>query len=561
MTAIFAPRSLPTKAVHFPSNITEGLQGLNLQALRDEQQFLRLLVYPTNELSLRWTYGVTTVVAVLFTVLGCCLMVHRARQQPIWLFRLTRRRQGTFIVPNALHAFLLFAWIWGVLWIAYSIFSQFALNGKNLSLAPHFAAFYMMVWYPLYPAVLYAATGCFFAAPDSQDLHTEKLWMIHRLFNHPLLMNAISTALPVLVFSSVLPFAILTNVNIRHAIGLWEPFEQAANETTQLTSASAQDFLNHGLQIWGAVARAKWSERLGWIIFTVHIFSILLFHLPAAACMLRLVKLQEIFAREVVEGMVQQRRQDSIKAVQRGDTVRIGSHHAMRKDVNLSFTSSGAPTSPAAHELKAEPTSSLDQVQVSSPSDGALEKPKSMDTPQHQPTTLSHKTTTLSHKTSRADYQLPSDATLLVRARYLQRCFRSLLLLSASVAFVIALGGGLTLSKGIRMYQAAFEGPEALRAFEGGIKIASAVIICAGVLAALAAVFFRFFDTPDFHKAEATKRASGLPGDAASRRAAYSSRNPTIDGAGDAEDLLTQDTYTSSTLLSPGTDVEKANSA
>lgn len=71
MTATFAPRSLPTKPVHFPSNITQGLQGLDLQALRDEQQFLRLLVYPSNELSLRWTYGVTTVVAVIFTVLGC----------------------------------------------------------------------------------------------------------------------------------------------------------------------------------------------------------------------------------------------------------------------------------------------------------------------------------------------------------------------------------------------------------------------------------------------------------------------------------------------------------
>lgn len=441
-----------------------------------------------------------------------------------------------------------------MLWIAYSIFSQFALNGKNLSLAPHFGAFYMMVWYPLYPACLYAATGCFFAAPDSQDLHTEKLWMVHRLFNHPLLMNAISTALPVLVFSSVLPFAVLTNVNIRHAISLWQPFEQAASTTTQLTPASAQDFLNQGLQIWGDVARAKWLERLGWIIFTVHIFSILLFHLPAAACMLRLVKLQEIFAREVVEGMEEQRRQDLISAMHRGDTVRIDSHHDTRAIPDFSLASSSAPTSTDAHKLEAEPTSSLDRVHMSSPSEAPLEKSNSMDVPHHQPTALCH-------KISRADYQLPSDAALLVRARYLQRCFRSLLLLSASIAFVIALGGGLTLSKGIRMYQAVLEGPEALRAFEGGIKIASAVIICAGVLVALAAVFFRFFDTPDLDKAEATNSASRLPGDATSRQTASSSHGVTIAGASGADNSLAEDTYTSSTLLSPGTDVEKANSA
>lgn len=78
------------------------------------------------------------------------MILHRIFHQKFWLFKLTRRSEGMYVIPNSLNCFLIFEGAFGLLWIAFCAVQYVAYGRQADDAQRHLAVFNTVVWLPLW---------------------------------------------------------------------------------------------------------------------------------------------------------------------------------------------------------------------------------------------------------------------------------------------------------------------------------------------------------------------------------------------------------------------------
>ncbi|PWN24206.1 hypothetical protein BCV69DRAFT_23026 [Microstroma glucosiphilum] len=483
---------------HFPPQILLALiqdppSPAALQELLDFMSgffYLRL----TRAFYIGFVVGLSILAVTVLTGLGVC--AHRLKQRKLWFLRFERRARGLYIVPNALNAFMLCEISFGVAWILYGTNIYLAYAKRYTWFHTQLEAFGIFLWFSLYLGVLCAAVGSFFSVPGALDGGSGSApTLFHQIMGRPMVINTISVGLPVLLLSFLTPVCVLAQKARTRQYNHFGDFASRIEDTIttdSLTSASALSYLSEASLIWSQSAEQRWTS-IGFAGWAAFYGVLLIYYLVTGGYMLLVIKRQVDASKVLVDK--EQHFQQSLLAQSQPAVPSPVPEEVPRLDCDVESPATSDSSSPSTlysspqtekkiisdSDIEASAAAVTLKTSVASPAS----KRESLPIPQQTTQSV------------RPASRLQRDSALVLRWKYLRRCYNTLLLMFVGIAAVVGVAiatatwyAGFTTS-------AWLEGPDSAAYNLGAFAL---VVTWARVLfgtATVGAVCFRFFDNAE----------------------------------------------------------------
>lgn len=292
----------PTRPDGLPPAIVAGLSSTNANEQQAAIEQLRGFVHELFFLDVNKffliTNPITAGIICLLIVIGIPVILHRLYHKRLDLFRLERRAQGSYIVPNAINCFLLLEGLYGVLTVAFNFVVWKLFHDEMAVWVKFFPAFRSLIWIPLYIGAFLTGWGSFYTAPGALDKPSaarNKTSAKGRL-PWPLIVNLSCLGTPVALIISLLPPVCLSSVKMVDAFNMykaWDARVQAlvaatapgalvAPTAVQATSAQAYD-------IFYTWTRSYYFVDISYVLWAFWALLFLFFYVPAGGTLVFLL--------------------------------------------------------------------------------------------------------------------------------------------------------------------------------------------------------------------------------------------------------------------------------
>jgi hypothetical protein len=493
----------------------QSSQGASVASLNELQDFIfRLFAFdlPKNFFIQMAVAG--TVICIL-VILGGATIASRILQRSFWVFKVTRRSEGLYLVPNALNTFLVFEAVFAFVWLAFIIVQYHGYWLKDGSVQRHIATLNLIVWWPLWIGAFMAAWGSFYTAPGALDKGNFGSNRLSRLMPKPAVINAFCVGTPFVLIVSLIPLMVLAQSHLNDAFSAYKALAadiqtlvSAAGSTTMAaTPEQASALLSRASAIWDMQVKTGYYLSIGYSIWPVYAGVFLIFYIPAGGYLVYMVYKQLRRQRATLESLRQKYVDDdaaraaaapglSVPAAARTQSKRDA---PMRQIISLGETGSRLPEPPSSllfqplSPNRAHPTTETNNVTPPiTPSTIATGKDSykrsTSCSPQYQPQALSKGDGSTEgevffpalkpeiHKRATAAARRLSSVggTPYSRYKYLRRCLINLSIIYVAIVCGAALYLGVSASLGGSLHSAYIKGPEHVAKTVYGACVATA---------------------------------------------------------------------------------------
>lgn len=535
----------------FPEPILTGLQdpaGASGASLAKLDEFVhRLFVFdlPKNFFI---QMAVTGSCIVILLIVGAATILSRIAQSSFWIFKATRRSEGTYLVPNALNTFLLFEGVFGIVWLAFIIVQFKGYWDRVGAMQHHIGTLNLIVWWPLWIGAFMAGWGSFYTAPGALDKGPLRSGPLSKLLPQPLMINIFCIGTPIILIISLIPLMVLTQQHLNDAFDAYKILASDLQSAIASGASSANgvaaspqqagQFLARAGDVWNMQIETAYYMAIGYSIWPVWAGIFLLFYIPAGGYLTYLVWAQVrrqkdtllgIRQRNVEEDVIDRQRKQEEVAMARAQQKFINGHPqgsrtgagAMQQIISLGEDENGQSALPdPASSLLFQPLTSSQEMETTAVFEQGMTPPVTPSTAVNGRLTLPEESRVSGSSEGgksvageekdvffpalRPDLRKQAAATSkrlssvggspYSRYKYLRRCFVNLTILYVGIVLGAALYLGVSAALGRYLHESYIKGPE---------SITHIVYVCCVVTAwgavvfgslCIAAILARFID-------------------------------------------------------------------
>ncbi len=302
-----APRLLqlfrtPTNPVDFPASIVSGLSStdptVQRAAIAELRAYIRRLFFLDLDNYFQIVNLVTAGIIAVLIIIGIPVVLHRLYHGRLHMFRLERRAQGSYLIPNAINCFLLLEGLYGILTVAFNFVVWELFHNHMEVYVKLFQAFRSLVWIPLFCGAFLTGWGSLYTAPDTLDKPTasrHKTSAKGRL-PWPTIVNLTCWGLPVVLIISLLPPVCLSSVQMTNAYNNYKDWDDRFESFLEITAANAlvnQAAVN-GLRAEAYAIFTSWTRSyyyidVGYVLWSFWAILFLVFYIPAGGVLVFLL--------------------------------------------------------------------------------------------------------------------------------------------------------------------------------------------------------------------------------------------------------------------------------
>ena len=292
----------PTKPVDFPASILNGLTstdvGVQRAAIAELQTYLKQLFFLPMRNYFYISNLVTAGIICLIIVIGFPVVLHRLYHGRLHLFRLERRAQGSFLVPNAINCFLLIQGVYGIVTVGFNFIVWQLLKNKQGMWMKLFPAARVLVWVPLYVGAFLTGWGSFYTAPGALDKPTaaRNKTSAKGHLRWPLIVNLSCWGVPVALIASLLPSVCLSGIKMNKTFNDWIDWDHRviALVASTLSDALVDQAALDGLRSQASTIFYNWSQAyyytdIGYVVWGFWALLFLVFYVPAGGVLVYLL--------------------------------------------------------------------------------------------------------------------------------------------------------------------------------------------------------------------------------------------------------------------------------
>ncbi|KDN46633.1 hypothetical protein K437DRAFT_256140 [Tilletiaria anomala UBC 951] len=481
-------------------------------ALRALEEFVhRLFVFeiPRNFFI---QMGVIGIFLLISFMLGASVVIHRLIQGKFWLFKLMRKSDGTYVVPNAFNNFLIFKGIFTIIWILLTIAIYLCYDRRFGHLQHNIVILSAGTWIPLIFGATFCGWGTFYAAPGALegDFVTQRNSLWRNL--KPYLINTIAFGSPVLLIASTLAPASVAQRKLSHA---FDDYQSWSAQTLTLANASAalpqqdlDNLLSRASGIWDVQANAFGLLGVTYLIWSVWTGIFTLFYALGAGWLV-LVLFRELRTQHRLLNAMQKKhqqdekrqKQEALREKWRTSSVITPASPTLVNPDWRPLPAPGQGTDSLLFALLSEGTKAADPTDLENPMDQAPSRPwspKEVFFPRLQ-----------KEARKRATRRITSTDTPFARFHHMRRCFLSLAILYFGVLCGATLYLVITSRLGSQMFSAALQGPTATTRLIYSSYLPAAWGACVFGLLTIGSIFVRDLDPASAPRLSCDRRKQG----------------------------------------------------
>ncbi|KAJ1021141.1 hypothetical protein NDA16_003927 [Ustilago loliicola] len=235
----------PSNPVGFPASIVSGLSSSDPStqqaAIAELRAYVRRLFFLDFEPWFMVSNLVTAGFILLLILIGIPVVLHRLYHKRLDIFRLERRMQGSYVIPNAINCFLLLEGLYGILTVAFNFCVWELFNNHKEGWISLFQAFRSLIWIPLYIGAFLTGWGSFYTAPGALDKPTASRYKTSAK-DHlpwPLFVNLSCLGTPIALIVSLLPPVILSSVKMTNTYSNYKQWDRSFQRLLDATAAGS----------------------------------------------------------------------------------------------------------------------------------------------------------------------------------------------------------------------------------------------------------------------------------------------------------------------------------
>lgn len=292
----------PTQPDAFPASIVSGLSSSDsvsqLTAIAELRDYMRRLFFlEINDFVLVSTL-VTAGILALLIVIGIPVIIHRVYHKRLAVFRIERRTQGLYIVPNAINCFLLLEGIYGVVTIAFNAVFWRLYHDQDGVMVKYFQSFRILAWIPLYLGAFFTGWGTFYSAPGALDKPTAAKYKTSARGRvpWPMIVNLSCLGTPIILIISLLAPVILASNQMVDAFSSYKRWDQTfqmlidASPVGELVDQSTINGLSsQAFTIFTSWTKSYYYSHIAYTIWCVWSVLFLVFYVPAGGFLVYLL--------------------------------------------------------------------------------------------------------------------------------------------------------------------------------------------------------------------------------------------------------------------------------
>lgn len=292
----------PTQPSDFPASIVSGLSSTDATAQRAAIAELRSYINRLFFLNFESYFFVSNIatagIIALLVVIGIPVVLHRLFHGRLHPFRLERRAQGSYLVPNAINCFLLLEGVYGILTIALNFVEWQLFSNHHQSFISIWQASRSLIWIPLYMGAFLTGWGSFYTAPGALDKPTAAASRLSGRGRMPwsVIVNLACWGVPVALIISLLPPVCLSSVKMvdtYHAYQDWDRRFEALLEGTAVGAlvdqAAVNDFRSQAYAIFTGWTRSYYYVDIAYVLWGFWALLFLVFYVPAGGVLVYLL--------------------------------------------------------------------------------------------------------------------------------------------------------------------------------------------------------------------------------------------------------------------------------
>lgn len=295
----------PTLPNQFPASITSGLSSSDVTAQQAAIAELRTFIYRLFFLDLKPFTKVSALVTAgiigLLIIVGVPVLIHRLYHKRLAVFRIERRTQGLYIVPNAINCFLILEGIFGVVTIAFNVVFWRLFNDHEAEMVKWFQPFRSLSWIPLYLGAFMTGWGSFYSAPGALDKPTasNKKTSAKGHLPWPMIVNCACLGTPVLLMISLIAPVSLSSVKMVDAFKgykAWDASVQIMLDGTAagglIDQAALNEMRTQAYGIFTTWTRSYYYIDIGFVLWAFWAILFMVFYIPAGGVLVYLLYVQ-----------------------------------------------------------------------------------------------------------------------------------------------------------------------------------------------------------------------------------------------------------------------------
>ncbi|GAC94634.1 hypothetical protein PHSY_002207 [Pseudozyma hubeiensis SY62] len=557
----------PSQPSDFPASIVFGLSSTNATAQRAAIAELRSYIHRLFFLDLKPYFFISSVasagIIALLIVIGFPVVLHRLFHGRLYPFRLERRAQGSYLVPNAINCFLLLEGVYGILTVAYNFVVWQLFSNHHQSYMNIWQASRSLIWIPLYMGAFLTGWGSFYTAPGALDKPTAAASRLsgRGRMPWPVIVNLACWGVPVALIVSLLPPVCLSSVKMvdtYHAYQDWDRRLEALLNRTAVGSlvdqAMVNDYRSQAYAIFTGWTRSYYYVDIAYLLWGVWAILFLVFYVPAGGVLVfllyRQVTRQKVillsYQRKLEEQLAHEERQTHVTVLS-GEHARLGRPQNgwtppnatsrigapledIYEDHGASDDSRGTGRSggknghdaiglesalrqepPASHQVHGARTPGAGQV-TSLAEEAEATAPAVIPVPPRRPSTfrklMKLETGTSTRSTKRKRISITGGP--MSRYRYLRRCLVNLLILYFGIISAACFFGAITIFLAAVEYEHALKGPDEITKPIGIAQATVAWVSAVFGFLTIGSIIFRNFDNPEPEASQNSGEGGGI---------------------------------------------------
>lgn len=274
-----------------PTDKFPSLSGDHRIDIQNMQAFLEHMFRPQLPTSFKLQMYLCIGIISFLLLICVAVVMHRLLCGRAWLFKLWHVGGGTFVIPNAVLAFLLLEGLFGMLWIAYAIITLEHYRYHNFQRS--YFAWRTLIWTILWTGCWWTSFGLLSVFPDALTLKTKGRRQ-KRLILSPAVFNIACWGVPLLQYASILPLVILDSRDNAAAAAGFETWLDDVQVTLKgaVPDAIFAQLRSRAMHLWLDMTEVYWYFGVilaclcGWSIVALLVF------VPVGAHVLLRIRLQ-----------------------------------------------------------------------------------------------------------------------------------------------------------------------------------------------------------------------------------------------------------------------------
>lgn len=292
----------PTDPTGLPTSIVSGLASTDsatqLTAIAELRAFVRSFFFLDIQ---QYCFVITIATAGIICailLIGIPVVLHRFYHDRLTVFRLERRMQGLYIIPNAINCFLLLEGAYGVLTVAFNFIFWQLFHQHVESFVKWFQPFRLLIWIFLYIGAFLTGWGSFYTAPGALDKPTAARHKL-RAKGHlpwPMIVNLSCLGTPVALIISLIPPVCLSSVTMVRAFHKYKDWDHSLQVLLDSTPAGSlidptavNEFRAQAFAIFKQWTLSYYYIDIGYLLWSFWALLFLAFYVPAGGVLVFLL--------------------------------------------------------------------------------------------------------------------------------------------------------------------------------------------------------------------------------------------------------------------------------